>query len=188
MRPSCFRKEKLLKTLMVFTLLLVASPAGAQAWREIPCTESAIRYSPDVRCTAQGSSLVLGSGIRAASVYYAIDGTVAGTRVNFTLLWPASETYVKAYTNAQAAAGIKSREDVRAKASEWGELRNIGDISYMTFKMGKQDCVGIDQAGPMYGYGYAWQMVGYACRGEITGEAGAFVKSVLENIKIEKRN
>ncbi len=40
----------------------------------------------------------------------------------------------------------------------------------------------------MYGYGYAWQMVGYACRNEITGEPGAFVKSILENIKIEKRN
>jgi hypothetical protein len=178
----------MLKTFTVFALLLVANPAGAQAAREIPCAESAIRYSPDVRCTTTGSPLVLGSGIRAVSAYYAINGTVAGTQVNFTLLWPASETYVKAYSNAQAAENIKSREDVRAKASEWGGLRNIGDITYMTFKMDKQDCVGIDQAGPMYGYGYAWQMVGYACRSQITGEPGAFVKSIVDNIKIEKRN
>jgi hypothetical protein len=178
----------LLKTLTVFALLLAASPAGAQAWREIPCAESALRYAPDVRCTAEGPSLVLGSGIRAVSAYYAIEGSVAGTQVNFTLLWPASETFVKAYTNAQAAENIKTRDNVRAKASDWSEPRYIGDITYMTFKMDGQNCVGIDQAGPMYGYGYAWQMVGNACRGEIPGDPGAFVKFVLDNIKIARRN
>ncbi len=48
----------------------------------------------------------------------------------------------------------------------------------MSFKVGGDACVGFDQAGPLFEYGYAWRIIGY---GRVTKVENpeAFVKAVL---------
>lgn len=165
-----------------------ATAGQAQEWHTVPCDGAPLRFTPDVTCAANNFSRAGTGGTLAVSTYHGIHGWAAGTMVRFILVNPVGETYIRAYTNADAMRAIKTIDsEVSQKGEAWGELRHIGsDVSYMTFKMNKMECVGIDRAGPMYGYGYAWQLVGHACKPDMGGSAETFVKAILADIRVRK--
>jgi hypothetical protein len=175
-----------LGTLAASAICISATPSDAQTWTTIPCSQSALRYAPEVSCAVDSATRDGSSSVQAVSKVYQTEGQADGTSIFFILVWPNSDTYIKAYTSDHALAGLKEiSRRTNHRASNWGDLQNIGqDISYVTFRSDTQACVGIDRAGPMKIYGFAWQLAGFACRPEISGPTDAFVRSILANVKI----
>jgi hypothetical protein len=176
-------RSLILGLLLAFGLL---SPAAAQGtWGDVPCADSYLEFANLKTCRQHSASRTNAGDAGATSARYGVNGWVGGIYVNFVLTWPYGNTYMRTYTNESAMKSLKVyNTDVRDKAVNWGELRNIGgDISYASFKLGTNECVGIDQAGPPRLSGYAWHLFGYACS-KSTGRADEFTKAILANLRI----
>ncbi len=173
------------KLTIVIGLLCGALPAHAQSWSEIGCDEAFLAVSPPVKCHINSATRGGADGVKAIGSDYTTLGSIGGAAFNVFLVWPVGDgTFIKGYSTADAQRAIKAHNDVtRDRATDWGELRGFGDVTYMTFKVGNRACVGFDQAGPLFEYGYAWRIVGYACVAKVDNPE-VFVKTVLGALRI----
>jgi hypothetical protein len=183
----------LIKKLMaVIGLLCVAVPAWAQgSWDELPCDQSFLTWDPALKCLRSSASRNAGDPAGAVSSGHVTVGNFNGVTVSVYLSWPVGDgTYLKAYTSESAQRGIKSYSEVANKgASNWGEPRGFGEVTYMTFGTSNRACVGFDQAGPLFEYGYAWRIIGFACKSTLHNSAAldnpeAFLKDVLGALRV----
>jgi hypothetical protein len=179
--------DTLLKRLtLTIAILVLAGPAWAQgSWSEILCADAFVELKPAVGCHKHSDSRGGGDAVRAVGALYATVGTASGVQVNTVLNLPVGDgTFIKAYTSENALRAIKNQShQTRDRASRWGELRGFADVSYMSYQADGRACVGFDQAGPLFEYGYAWRLVGSACATAVDNPE-AFVKAVLGALRI----
>lgn len=173
--------------LIAAVLLSLSPPALGQSadWQPIPCAESYIAMDGGMTCLIHAPGRAPGSGMRAVSSGYAVNGTVAGTVVTFFLNWPIGGTYIAPYTTAQAATALKGIDaTTRERGANWSEPRSFGDTVFMTFQADARNCAAINQAGPLKGYGYAWSLMGYACSEAAIPQSDAYVKAILAALRV----
>lgn len=170
------------KILTLLAGVLIAPAALAQAnWRDIPCSQSRLELPGLSHCATAGPMRTEGSSWGVAVTLYGTEGSSAGVYTNLLLYWPPAGVVMDQYNNARAIEAIKEFNSVTLeKATDWGDLRSIGNTSYMQFKIGGQGCIGFDHPGPLQGVGYAWHLSGYRCgdRGKPEDIAKALVASI----------
>lgn len=180
------------RIMAVIGLLCVALPAWAQAnWDDLPCDQAFLSWNPTLKCRQSSVARNAGDGQKAVSAQYVTFGNINGVSVSVYLSWPVGDgTYLQAYTSEAAQRAIKSYGEAANKnASNWGEPRGFGEVTYMTFAAGNQTCVGFDQAGPLFEYGYAWRIIGFTCKSKLRNSAGldnpeVFLKDVLGALRV----
>jgi hypothetical protein len=176
----------------VLGLLCVALPVRAQgSWDELPCDQAFLAWEPALKCLRSSASRSGGDAQKAVSSQFVTVGNVSGVSLSVFLHWPVGDgTFLQAYTSDSAQRAIKRYGETSHKnASNWGEPRGFGEVTYMTFTAGAQSCVGFDQAGPLFEYGYAWRIIGYTCKSTLRDSAGrfnpeAFLKDVLGALRV----
>jgi hypothetical protein len=178
---------RLIKKLMaVLGLLCVALPAWAQgSWTDIPCADSFLELKPALKCFRHSTSRGPGDPVGAVGSLHVTEGSVGGVTISVLLSWPVGDgTFIKGYTTDAALRAIKNHDKfTRERASNWGELRGFGNVTYTTFRADSRACVGFDDAGPLFEYGYAWRIIGYACVSALDSPE-AFVKAVLGALRV----
>jgi hypothetical protein len=180
------------KFMAVLGLLCFALPAWAQgSWDELPCEQSFLAWEPTVKCLLNNAARGSGDDQRAVTSRYVTVGNISGVSVSVYLTWPVGDgTYLGTYTTDAAQRAIKNYGAGSFKnTSNWGEPSGFGEVTYMTFTAGNQSCVGFDQAGPLFEYGYAWRIIGYTCKATLRDSAGsfnpeAFLKDVLGALRV----
>jgi hypothetical protein len=173
------------KLTLTIAILVLAGPAWAQgSWIEIPCADSFMELKPAVTCHRH-SKPTSGDAVRAVGALYGVVGSTGGVMVNMVLNLPVGDgTFIKAYTSENALRAIKNQNaQTRDRASNWSELRGFAEVSYMSFQADRRACVGFDEAGPLFEYGYAWRLVGSACATAVDNPE-AFVRAVLGALRI----
>lgn len=137
------------------------------------------------RCFGHSTSRGPGDPVGALGSLHATEGSVSGVTFSILLSWPVGDgTFIKGYTTDAALRAIKNHNQLtREHASNWGEVRGFVNVTYMTFRADNRACVGFDDAGPLFEYGYARRIIGYACTSAVDSPE-AFVKAVLGALRV----
>jgi hypothetical protein len=97
------------------------------------------------------------------------------------------DCYVEAIPrNIQAQ--LVDMNHVTRQATGWGTLQQSGEVTYIAFTVGSDQCMAFEKRGPRWGGGYIWLVHAALCRGDGQLVDLANVETVMNVLHIEVRD
>jgi hypothetical protein len=176
-----------LGALLAFVVLGTNHSLAQTAWTEIPCTQAKVATAPSQICY-QGSANSGNSGNCFFEQYIARGQN------------PDRLVYARAFIakvdenpgcfvtdDADFPNDLKAENDfIKANASKWSALTEIGGVRGMRFEFPKRKCFAYLRNGSKWGGGYLYRIYGYVC-GATTGSdlTDAEITTLIASVEVK---